>query len=142
MDPTRSYCPWDSRCKSLLELHPGLGALCVCDHSNIILGSAFTNPEFEGISHQNEYAARPLLLLVGSATAGKTNVTFLGDRFLVVETANQCFEAKSGKKSLFLRQTNALYLIGLSTENNGIKQHKSARREMNSIQEYFESADF
>lgn len=47
MDQDVTYGSWDSRCKSLLELHPCLGALCVCDQSNLVLGSAFTNPEFE-----------------------------------------------------------------------------------------------
>lgn len=143
MDQNVSYGSWDSRCKSLLELHPCLGALCVCDQSNLVLGSAFTNPEFEGITRLNEYTVKPLLLISGSAMSGKTSVTFLNDRFLVVDTLKRCFEAKSGNKSLFLRQTSALYLIGLSVEeNDGTEQHLSARRAMNSIQEYFEAADF
>ncbi|VDP77146.1 unnamed protein product [Echinostoma caproni] len=137
-----SFCPWDSRCRSLLELHPDLEALCVCDLSNTVLGTAYTNPEFEEISRLNAYTVKPLLLLAGAATAGKTNVTFLGDRFLVVEAEKEYLEAKCGKKSLFLRQTNALYLIGVAMETESKNKHASAREAMNAIQEYFESADF
>ncbi|KER27475.1 hypothetical protein T265_05506 [Opisthorchis viverrini] len=136
------YNPWEAHCRSLLENHHELEALCICDHENHILGAAYTRLEFENLSTVESYQVKPLVMLLGAAKPGKSSVYFLGDHYLVVHTDKESIAAKSGRKSLFLRTTSSLHIIGLNMESDGQGKHDGGKDAMCAIHDYFEAADF
>ncbi|OON14859.1 hypothetical protein X801_09344 [Opisthorchis viverrini] len=81
-------------------------------------------------------------MLLGAAKPGKSSVYFLGDHYLVVHTDKESIAAKSGRKSLFLRTTSSLHIIGLNMESDGQGKHDGGKDAMCAIHDYFEAADF
>ncbi|KAF5401992.1 hypothetical protein PHET_04651 [Paragonimus heterotremus] len=142
MTSIQSYCPWDAQCGSLLDAHPELDALCVCDHDVRVLGSAFKHAELENITKLDTYQMKPLLPLLGAAKANKTNLTFLYDRFLVVGSEKDGLTAKSETKSLFFRVTGTLYILGISMDPSNERKHEAAYDAACAVQDYFKAAYF